>query len=137
MAVQTELGDINENLTVHEANLTLELGDLSAQAKRVGERLDQIQSALAALRDEKPNQNSTRGGDAVQKKRRASPSIVQELATVVLAKRDRLHFDQLLESVKSEMLARGLSRVGAKSLLAEAITKPPFTINPDQTVSAT
>jgi len=37
--------------------------------------------------------------------------------------------------VKSEMLARGLSRVGAKSSLADAITKPPFAINPDQTVS--
>jgi len=123
-------------LAVHEANLTLKLGDLSSQAKRVGDRLDQIQLALAALRDGKLNAKSTRGGDATQKTRRASPTLVQELAMVVLTKKDCLSFDQLLDGVKSEMLARGLSRVGAKSLLAEVIAKPPFTMNPDQTVSA-
>ncbi len=56
---------------------------------------------------------------------------------LALGKNDRLSFDQLLDGVRSAMLARGSSRVGAKSLLAEAITKPPFTINPGQTVSAT
>lgn len=135
MPVQTELNDIIENLAVHEANLTLELGDLSAQAKRVGNRLDQIQSALAALRDGKPNAKPTRGGDAAQRKRRASTSLVQELATAVLTKNECLSFDQLLDGVKSAMLARGLSRVGAKALLSEAIATPAFTINPDETVS--
>jgi len=48
-----------------------------------------------------------------------------------------LAFDQLLRGVKSQMLARGLSRVGAKALLAALITKSPFTVNPDQAISAT
>ncbi len=62
MPVQTEISDIIGSLAAHEASLTLELGDLSAQAKQVGDRLDQIQSALAALRSEKPNAKSTRAG---------------------------------------------------------------------------
>ena len=135
MAVQTELGDIIEQLAVHEAALTVELGEVSAQAKQLVGRLDQIQSALAALRDGKPNAKSTRGGETAKKTKGATPTIVQELAIIVLGKNDRLPFGQLLGGVKSEMLARSLSRVGAKSSLADAITKPPFTINPDQTVS--
>jgi len=136
MAVPTELGDIIENLAVHEASLTLELNDLSAQAKRVGERLNQIQSALAALRDDRPKSTATSGSPATRTKPRANPTLVQELALAALGKNDHLSFDQLLRGVKSQMLARGLSRVGAKALLATLITKPPFTVNPDQTITA-
>jgi hypothetical protein len=137
MAVQTELGDIIEKLAAHEAALTSELGEVAAQAKQLSERLAQIQSALAALRHRKPIAKSTRGGDTANKKKGATPTIVQELAIIVLGKNDCLPFDQVLAGVKSETLARGLSRVGAKSSRADAITKPAFTINPYQTVSAT
>lgn len=135
MPVQKELTDIIENLVAHEAALTLELGNLSAQAKRVGEKLDQIQSALAALRNGKPNAKAVRGGGVAQKKRRASPAVVHELALISLREHESLPFDELLDGVKSALLARGLSRVGAKPLLTEEIAKPPFKINPDQTVS--
>jgi hypothetical protein len=135
MAVQTEFGDIIEKLAVHEATLTSELDEVATQAKQLGERLAQIQSALAALRDTEPNAKSKRGGDTAKKKKGATPTIVQELAIIVLGKNECLPFEQLLAGVKSEMLARGLSRVGAKSSLADAITKPAFTINPDHTVS--
>ena len=136
MAASVELSEIIDNLTAHEASLTMELNDLSAKTKRVGERLKQIQSALSALRDGRPNAKPTRVGDPAQKKRRATPTIIQETATTVLSKHDRLPFEQLLNHVKSELLAHRLSRVGAKSLLADAIKKPAFTINPDQTISA-
>ncbi|WP_417377319.1 hypothetical protein [Gimesia maris] len=134
MAIQAELGDVIEKLTAHEATLTMELGNLSAQAKRVGDQLDQIQSALSALRDGKPMAKSSRAGDA-SRKRTATPTVVQEIATIVLRKHSLLPFDQLLAHVKSELLARGLSRVGVKPLLSDAIKKPAFTINPDETVS--
>lgn len=137
MAVQTQFSDIIEKLADHETALTAELGEVSAQVKQLMDRLDQVQSALAALRDGRPNAKSTRSGDTVKSKKGATPTIVQELAIIVLSKNNCLPFDQLLAGVKSEMLSRGLSRVGAKSSLAEAITKPAFTINPDQTVSAT
>lgn len=136
MAVQAELGDIIEKLTAHESTLTMELGNLSAQAKRVEEQLDQIQSALSALRDGKPVAKTSRPGNA-SKRRAATPAVIQEVATIVLSKHGSLPFDQLLGHVKSELLARGLSRVGAKSLLGDAIKKPVFMINPDETVSIT
>ena len=40
MTMQAELGNKIETLTAHEATLTMELGNLSTQAKRVGEQLD-------------------------------------------------------------------------------------------------
>lgn len=136
MTMQAELGDIIETLTAHEATLTMELGELSTHAKRVGEQLDQIQSALSALRDGKPSgKHPLRNGGAPRKKRTATPAVIQEIVTIVLGKHDQLVFDQLLDQVKSELLARGLSRVGVKSLLAETIKMPVFTVNPDQTVS--
>tara|TARA_R110002073_G_scaffold328728_4_gene510357 strand:+ start:2629 stop:3033 length:405 start_codon:yes stop_codon:yes gene_type:complete len=132
MTMQAELGNKIETLTAHEATLTMELGNLSTQAKRVGEQLDQIQSALSSLRDGKSSgKHPLRNGGPVQKKRTTTPAIIQEIVTIALGKQDRLLFDQ----VKSELLARGLSRVGVKSLLADAIRKPAFTVNSDQTVS--
>ncbi|GAA4469501.1 hypothetical protein [Novipirellula rosea] len=134
MAAQAELSDIIEKLTAHEVSLTMELDNLSAQSKRVGKQLDQIQSALSALRDGKTKVKSSRGVDAT-KKRTATPIVIQEIATIVLGKHDSLPFDQLLGHAKSELLARGLSRVGAKSMLSDAIKNPAFKINPDETVS--
>jgi hypothetical protein len=68
-------------------------------------------------------------------KRKATPTVIQEIVTNILAKDDRMPPEQMLGRVKSELLARGLSRVGAKSLLAEAIKKLDLTMNSDQTLS--
>ncbi len=136
MAVNAELGDVIETLTAHEAALTMELGSLSAQAKRVGERLDQIQCALSSLRDGKATAKTSRTGNT-SKRSTATPTAIQEIAAIVLSNHNSLPFDQLLGHVKSELLARGLSRVGVKSLLRDAIKKPAFTIHPDETISMT
>lgn len=135
MPIQAELGDIIENLTAHEVALTMQLGNMSAQAKQLNDQLDQIQSALTALRGGKLNgKPPARNGDA-SLKRKATPAVIQEIVTNLVAKHDRMPPDELLGQVKSELLARGLSRVGAKSMLADAIKRLRPSIDAKQSPS--
>lgn len=135
MATKVELTDVIDKLTSHESVLSQELSELAAESKQVGAQLEQIQTALAALRNSKPTTKTDRLGSAARKKRMASHAVIEEVAISVLHKHVTLPFDQLLAHVKSELLARSLSRVAAKSLLAEAIKNAPFFVHPDGTVS--
>lgn len=135
MPIQAELGDIIENLTAHEVALTMQLGNMSAQAKQLNDQLDQIQSALTALRGGKlSGKPPARNGDA-SLKRKATPAVIQDIVTNLVAKHDRMPPDELLGQVKSELLARGLSRVGAKSMFADAIKRLRPSIDAKQSPS--
>lgn len=135
MAIQVELTDVIDKLTAHEAVLSQELAELSAKSLQVSNQLDQIQTALAALRNSKPPNKADRQGSGAPKKRTASHALIQEIAATLLRKHGSLSFDQLLGHVKSELLARSMSRVATKSLLDETIKNSPFCIHADQTIS--
>jgi len=135
MAIQVELTDVIDKLTAHESVLSQELAELSAKSQQVSSQLDQIQTALAALRNSKPPTKTDRQGSGAQKKRTAGHAVIQEVTATQLRKHGSLSFEQLLGHVKSELLARSLSRVGAKSLLAEAVKNAPFCVHADQTIS--
>ena len=135
MAIQVELTDVIDKLMAHEAVLSQELSELSAKSQQVSTQLDQIQAALAALRNSKPPNKADRQGSGARKKKTANHAVIQEVTASQLRKHGSLTFDKLLGHIKSELLARSLSRVGAKSLLAETIKNAPFCIHADQTIS--
>lgn len=115
--------------------LSQKLSVLAAQSKQVTSQLEQIQTALAALRNSKPATKADRQGRVVGKKRTASHAVIQEVAATLLRKHGSQPFDQLLGHVKSELLARSLSRIASKSLLAEAIKNAPFCVDSEGNIS--
>jgi hypothetical protein len=127
------LDSIVSELTSHESQLKSELNVLTTETNKVSDRLTQIQSALAALRG--ASSAKLLKNIASPKRKPATPEAVAEAIAKILQEQKSVPVSELLQLVKSRLLAIGYSRVGIKPLFAKALSNSKFKI--DQSQNAT
>jgi hypothetical protein len=131
--VEQELTKIIEDLSSHERLLESELEDLSARANAITTRLTQIQSAITALRGTNHGKQLRNGGK--RKGRTPSQSEIEEIICKILREKKSVLIHELLQQVKSQLLANGKSRTGLKLLFIKAIANSTFKVDQSQQVT--
>jgi DNA repair exonuclease SbcCD ATPase subunit len=131
--VENELTKIIEDLSSHERLLESELEELSARAKAITTRLTKIQSAITALRG--TTQGKQKRIDEKPKGRIPTQSEIEEIIYKILREKKGVLTHELLQQVKSQLLANGKSRTGLKSLFIKAIANNKFKVDQSQQVT--
>ena len=131
--MEQDLTKIIHELSSHESQLKAELDQLTTRTKVITGRLTQIQSAMAALR---------RTGQAKQaklddKRNRNAPDqvAIEEIIARILREKKSVLIPDLMQQIKSQLLANGQSRIGLKSLFAKALTNAKFKTDQSQYVT--
>jgi len=101
--------------------------------KKVSERLNQIVSAKNALQ----GSIQTKIGKKSESPSRVAPSqiAIKEIILKILREKRSVPTADLLQQVKSQLLANGQSRLGLKSLFANAVSSLKFKVDSSQNVS--
>lgn len=128
-----DLTAVLDQLSAHEAKLALELDELSSKAKKVHDKLTQVRTALAALNGVPIEHTSY--NNKKQKKNPANLAAIEGMIRELIADKKSVSIDSLFDSVKSGILARGLSRIGLKRVFNKALTHPTFAIDLNREVS--
>ena len=131
--MENELTKIIEDLSSHERLLESELEELSARAKAITTRLTKIQSAITALRG--TTQGKQKRIDEKPKGRIPTQSEIEEIIYKILREKKGVLTHELLQQVKSQLLANGKSRTGLKSLFIKAIANNKFKVDQSQQVT--
>jgi hypothetical protein len=131
--VAQELNNIIDDLSSHEELLESELEELSARTEAITARLTQIQSAITALRGTNHG-NQLRNG-VKRKGKTPSQSEIEEIICKILREKKSVLTHELLQQVKSQLLANGKSRTGLKLLFIKAIANSTFKVDQSQQVT--
>lgn len=130
--MENELTKIIEDLSSHERLLKSELEDLSARAKAITTRLTKIQSAITALRG--TTQGKQKRIDEKPKGRTPTQSEIEEIIYKILREKKSVSTHELMQHVKSQLLAKGQSRTGLKSIFLKAVANNKFKVDPSNQV---
>lgn len=128
-----ELSKIVQELTVQESKLQGELEEASGRAKAYADRLGQVQQALSALRG--TGQLRSTGVESKKNRPTATPLEVENAVVAILKQRGNLSKSEVMNAVKSQVLAQGRSRAGFKPLFTKTIASSRFKIDHDEIVS--
>lgn len=128
-----DLTKIIHELAEHETQLKSEQEQIAAKLKAISGRLTQIQSAMSALRGSSPFK-PIKTSDS---KNRIAPtqSAIEEIISRILREKKSVPQVELLQQVKSQLLANGQSRTGLKSTFAKALSSVKFKTDQSQNVS--
>ena len=131
--MEQDLTKIIHELSVHETQLKSELDQLSTRTKTITGRLTQVQTAMAALR----GTSQVKQVKMVDKQNRKAPTQaeIEEIILKILRDKKNVPIVDLMEQVKSRLLANGQSRLGLKSILGKALSSPKFKSDQSQNVS--
>jgi hypothetical protein len=127
------LDSIVSELTSHESQLKSELNALTIETNKISDRLKQIQSALAALRGASTSKLTK--NIALPKRKPASPESVADTIAKILQEQKSVPVSELLQHVRSQLLATGHTRTGLKPLFSKVLSSSKFKI--DQAQNAT
>ena len=131
--MEQDLTKIIQELSVHETQLKSELDHLTTRTKAITGRLTQIQSAMAALH----GTGQVKQIKLYDKQNRKAPVQAEIEAIILKILRDKksLPIVDLMQQVKSQLLANGQSRLGLKSTFARALSSPKFKSDQSQNAS--
>lgn len=132
--MEHDLSKIIQELSSHETQLQAELKQLTSRTKVIADRLAQIQSAKSSLAG--PRQ-TTKHSKKTDKQNRKAPgqTAIEEIITKILREKNSVPVADLMQQVRSNLLANGQSRIGLKSLFAKALTSPKFKTDQSQNVT--
>lgn len=131
--MEQDLTKIIHELSSHESQLKGELDQLTTRTKVITGRLTQIQSAMAALRG--TGQAKQIKMDDKQNRKAPAQTEIEEIILKILRDKKSVPIVDLLQQVKSQLLANGQSRVGLKSIFAKALSTPKFKSDQSQNLS--
>ncbi len=131
--MEPELNKIIDDLSSHKELLESEFEDLSAQAKAITARLTKIQSAIIALRG--TSQGKQLRIDVKPKGRIPTQPEIEEIICKILREKKSVSTHELMQHVKSQLLANGKSRTGLKSLFLKAIANNKFKVDQSHQVT--
>lgn len=129
------LDSIVQELTTHESQLKSELNALTTETNKISDRLTQIQSALAVLRG--ASSAKLLKNIASPKRKPATPESVAEAIAKILQEQKSVPVSELLQIVKSRLLAIGYSRAGIKPLFSKALSSSKIKIDQAQNATLT
>ena len=131
--MEQDLTKIIHDLSVHETQLKSELDQLTTRTKVITGRLTQIQSAMAALRG--TGQAKQDKIDDKQNRKAPTQAEIEDILLKILREKKSVPIIDLMQHVKSQLLANGQSRLGLKSIFAKALSSPKFKSDQSQNVS--
>ena len=131
--MEHDLNKIIHDLSSHEAQLKAELNKLTNRSKAISGRLTQIQSAMAALRG--TSQVKQFKMDDKQNRKAPAQAAIEEIILKILRDKKSVPIVDLMQQVKSQLLANGQSRVGLKSLFTKALASAKFKTDQSQNVT--
>ena len=131
--MEQDLTKIIHELSVHETQLKTELDQLTTITKLITGRLTQIQSAMAALRSSSHLKQIKM--DDKQNRKATTHAAIEEIILKILREKKSVSIVDLLQQVKSQLIANGQSRHGLKSLFANAIASAKFKTDQAQNVT--
>ena len=131
--MEQDLTKIINELTSHESHLKDELDELTSRTKAISGRLTQIQSAMAALRG--TSQVKQLKMDDKQNRKAPAQAAIEEIILKILREKKSVPIVDLMQQVKSQLLANGQSRLGLKSIFANALSSPKFKTDQSQNAS--
>ena len=131
--MEQDLTKIIHELSVHETQLKTELDQLTTKTKAITSRLTQIQSAMVALR----GTSQVKQIKLADKKNRKAPdqASIEEIILEILREKKSVPIADLMEHVKSQLLANGQSRLGLKSIFAKILATTKFKTDHSQNVT--
>ena len=131
--MEHDLSKIIQELSSHESQLKAELDELTSRTKAITGRLTQIQSAMSALR----NTSQVKQNKLAYMQNRKAPdqASIEEIILKILREKRSVPIVDLMQQVKSQLLAKGQSRLGFKSTFANALSSPKFKSDQSQNVS--
>ena len=131
--MEHDLAKIIQELSSHETQLKAELEELTTKTKAITGRLTQIQSAMSALR----NTSQVKQNKLANMQNRKTPdqASIEEIILKILREKRSVPIVDLMQQVKSQLLAKGQSRLGFKSTFANALSSPKFKSDQSQNVS--
>ena len=130
--MEHDLAKIIQELSSHETQLKAELEELTTKTKAITGRLTQIQSAMSALR----NTSQVKQNKLANMQNRKTPdqASIEEIILKILREKRSVPIVDLMQQVKSQLLAKGQSRLGFKSTFANALSSPKFKSDQSQNV---
>lgn len=131
--MEQDLTKIINELSSHESKLNAELDELTSRTKVIAGRLNQIQSAMAALHSTSQVKH-TKLGDK-QNRKAPDQAAIEEIIFKILREKKSVLIVDLMQHVKSQLLSNGQSRLGLKSIFAKALSSPKFKSDQSQNAS--
>ena len=130
--MEHDLAKIIQELSSHETQLKAELEELITKTKAITGRLTQIQSAMSALR----NTSQVKQNKLANMQNRKTPdqASIEEIILKILREKRSVPIVDLMQQVKSQLLAKDQSRLGFKSTFANALSSPKFKSDQSQNV---
>ena len=131
--MEQDLTKIIHDLSSHESQLKAELDQLTTRTKVITGRLTQIQSAMAALRG--TGQVKQIKMDDKQNRKAPAQAAIEEIILKILRDKKSVAIVDLMQQVKSQLLANGQSRIGLKSLFTKALASAKFKTDQSQNMT--
>ena len=131
--MEQDLTKIINELTSHESHLKDELDELTSRTKAISGRLTQIQSAMSALRG--TSQVKQFKMDDKQNRKVPAQAAIEEIILKILRDKKSVPIVDLMQQVKSQLLANDQSRLGLKSIFAKTLEDAKFKTDQSQNVS--
>lgn len=131
--MENDLTKIIQELSFHESQLKAELDELTSRISTIADRLTQIQTAKTALGGARHAKH--RKKEDKQNLKVLGQSALEVIIEKILLEKNRVPVTDLMQQVKSQLLANGQSRVGLKSLFAKAISSPKFKTDVNQNIA--
>jgi Na+-translocating ferredoxin:NAD+ oxidoreductase RNF subunit RnfB len=132
--MEHDFSKIIQELSSHETQLKVELDQLTSRTKILADRLAQIQCAKSSLGGPRQTTKQSKKQDK-QNRKAPGPTAVEEIITKILREKNSVPVADLMQQVKSNLLANGQSRIGLKSLFTKALTSPKFKTDQSQNVT--
>lgn len=133
--MENDLTKIIQELSFHESQLKAELDELTSRLNTIADRLTQIQTAKTALGGTR--QAKHRKKEDKQNRKAPGQSALEVIIEKILREKKAVPVTDLMQQVKSQLLANGQSRIGLKSLFAKALTSSKFKTDANQNVVLT
>ncbi len=134
--MEHDFSKIIQELSSHEIQLQAELEQLTSKTKVIADRLAQIQSAKSSLGGPRQTTKQSKKQDK-QNRKAPGPTAIEEIITKILREKNSVPVADLMQQVKSNLLANGQSRIGLKSLFTKALTSSKFKTDANQNVALT
>ena len=131
--MEHDLSKVINELSSHESQLKAELDELTSRTKAISGRLTQIRSAMSALRG--TGQAKQFKLEDKQNRKAPTQAEIEEIIFKILREKRSVPIVDLMQQVKSQLLAKGQSRLGFKSTFANALSSPKFKSDQSQNVS--
>jgi predicted nuclease with TOPRIM domain len=131
--MENDITKIIQELSFHESQLKAELDQLTSRLNTIADRLTQIQTAKTALGG--THQAKHRKKEDKQNRKAPGQSALEVIIEKILREKNRVPVTDLMQQVKSQLLANGQSRIGLKSLFEKAISSPKFKTDVNQNIA--